>query len=45
MVPTDLILEAYDRLEEDWAAHDANQALPTNPPTATEAAAPSSRMP
>jgi uncharacterized protein len=45
MVPTDLILEAYDRLEEDWAAHDANQAVPTNPPTATEAAAPSSRMP
>jgi uncharacterized protein len=44
MVPTDLILEAYDRLEDDWAAHDADAAASLNPPTATEAAAPSSRI-
>jgi uncharacterized protein len=42
MVPTDLILEAYDRLEQSWIANDpAATAHPSSPPTAKVAALPS----
>lgn len=45
MVPTDLILEAYDRLERNWVDTDA-ASLPLPPsPAAAEAAPLPSRMP
>ncbi|MFO1161693.1 MAG: cyclophane-forming radical SAM/SPASM peptide maturase GrrM/OscB [Reyranellaceae bacterium] len=45
MVPTDLILEAYDRLEENWAERGADPVPSTSSPTAGAAANQSSRMP
>jgi uncharacterized protein len=44
MVPTDLILEAYDRLEQTWTDNDP-AIVPANSPTTAEAAALSPRMP
>lgn len=42
MVPTDLILEAYDRLEQSWVDNDpATTAQPSSPTTAEVAALPS----
>jgi uncharacterized protein len=42
MVPTDLILEAYDRLEQSWTDNDpATTAQPSSPTTAEVAALPS----
>jgi uncharacterized protein len=43
MVPTDLILEAYDRLEQSWTDNDP-PTIQANSPTTAEAALPS-RMP
>src|SRR5262249_60238887 len=45
MVPTDLILEAYDRLEQSWVEPDPVDVIPANSPTTAEAAALSPRMP
>ena len=45
MVPTDLILEAYDRLEQTWIDNDPATIVPANSPTTAEAAALSPRMP
>jgi uncharacterized protein len=45
MVPTDLILEAYDRLERTWVDDDAAAIAPTSSATTAETAALSSRMP
>ena len=45
MVPTDLILEAYDRLEQTWTDNDPATIVPANSPTTAEAAALSPRMP
>jgi uncharacterized protein len=44
MVPTDLILEAYDRLEQSWADNGPATTAQANSPTTAEAALPS-RMP
>ena len=45
MVPTDLILEAYERLERSWVDQDSADMIPANSPTTAEAAALSPRMP
>ena len=45
MVPTDLILEAYDRLEQSWIDNDPATIVQANSPTTAEAAALPSRMP
>jgi uncharacterized protein len=45
MVPTDLILEAYDRLEQTWVDAEPTDLIPANSPTTAEAAALSPRMP
>ena len=45
IVPTDLILEAYDRLEQTWIDNDPATIVPANSPTTAEAAALSPRMP
>ena len=45
MVPTDLILEAYDRLEQNWIDNDPATIVQPSSPTTAEAAALSSRMP
>ena len=45
MVPTDLILEAYDRLEQTWIDNDPAPIVPANSQTTAEAAALSPRMP
>lgn len=45
MVPTDLILEAYDRLEKNWIDNDPAIIVQSNSPTTAEAAALSPRMP
>jgi uncharacterized protein len=44
MVPTDLILEAYDRLERSWTGNDPAPIVQASSPTTAEAALPS-RMP
>jgi len=44
MVPTDLILEAYDRLEQSWADNGPATIVQASSPTTAEAALPS-RMP
>jgi uncharacterized protein len=44
MVPTDLILEAYDRLEQSWTDSDPAAIVPANSPTTADAAL-SSRSP
>jgi uncharacterized protein len=43
-VPTDLILEAYDRLEQSWTGNGPATIVPASSPTTAEAAALSSRM-
>jgi uncharacterized protein len=40
MVPTDLILEAYDRLEQSWTDNDPSIVQPTSQTTADAAALP-----
>jgi len=45
MVPTDLILEAYDRLEQSWTDTDPAIIVHSNSPTTAEAAELSSRTP
>jgi hypothetical protein len=44
MVPTDLILEAYDRLEQSWVDNDPASITPSSSPTTAEVAALPSRM-
>ena len=45
MVPTDLILEAYGRLEQSWIDNDPAPIVQPNSQTTAEAAALSTRMP
>ncbi len=45
MVPTDLILEAYERLEQSWTGNDPAPIVRPNSQTTAEAAALSTRMP
>jgi uncharacterized protein len=45
IVPTDLILEAYDRLEESWAGENSPAAVSLKSPVAAEAVASSPRLP
>ena len=45
MVPTDLILEAYDRLEQSWIDNDPATVVPASSSTSAEAAALSPRIP
>jgi uncharacterized protein len=44
MVPTDLILEAYDRLEQSWVDKDPATIVQSSSPTTAEVAALPSRM-
>ena len=45
MVPTDLILEAYDRLEQSWAGDSSDSPVPLRNPAAGEAVASTPRLP
>ena len=45
MVPTDLILEAYERLEQSWTENDPAPIVQLKSQTTAEAAALPTRMP